>query len=144
MALEPITRQEKIIAGQDLTPITRLEMFLKNFGGGGGGGSGSGQFIVVVYNANVSGTVLKADKTYNEISAAIESGATVVIHMKKNINSADYRVFHHVEASAGNYQFCNNTHAAGETVLTTRFINIGVENGEMYIDYYSYNLQTVT
>ena len=37
MALEPITRQEKIIAGQDLTPITRLEKFLKNFGGGGGG-----------------------------------------------------------------------------------------------------------
>lgn len=35
MALEPITRQEKIIAGQDLTPITRMEMFLKNFGGGG-------------------------------------------------------------------------------------------------------------
>ena len=39
MALEPITRKEKIIAGQDLTPITRLEMFLKNFGGSGGGGS---------------------------------------------------------------------------------------------------------
>lgn len=37
MALEPITRQEKIIAGQDLTPITRLEKFLKDFGGGGGG-----------------------------------------------------------------------------------------------------------
>ena len=36
MALEPITRQEKIIAGQDLTPITRMEMFLKQFGGGGG------------------------------------------------------------------------------------------------------------
>ena len=38
MALEPITRQEKIIAGQDLTPITRMEKFLKNFGGTGGGG----------------------------------------------------------------------------------------------------------
>ena len=37
MELEPITRQEKIIAGQDLNPITRLEMFLKNFGGGGVG-----------------------------------------------------------------------------------------------------------
>lgn len=37
MALEPITRQEKIIAGEDLTPITRMEKFLKNFGGGGGG-----------------------------------------------------------------------------------------------------------
>ena len=39
MALEPITRQEKIIAGQDLTPITRMEKFLKEFGGGGGGGA---------------------------------------------------------------------------------------------------------
>lgn len=38
MALEPITRKEKIIAGQDLTPITRMEMFLKQFGGGGSGG----------------------------------------------------------------------------------------------------------
>ena len=42
MALEPITRQEKIIAGQDLTPITRMEMFLKQFGGGGGGGLPTG------------------------------------------------------------------------------------------------------
>ena len=32
MALEPITRQEKIIAGEDLTPITRMEKFLKDFG----------------------------------------------------------------------------------------------------------------
>lgn len=36
MALEPITRKEKIISGQDLTPITRMEKFLKDFGGGGG------------------------------------------------------------------------------------------------------------
>lgn len=39
MALEPITRQEKIIAGENLTPITRMEKFLKQYGGGGGGGS---------------------------------------------------------------------------------------------------------
>ena len=38
MALEPITRQEKIIAGQDLEPITRMEKFLKQYGGGGGSG----------------------------------------------------------------------------------------------------------
>ena len=38
MALEPITRQEKIIAGQDLKPITRMEMFLKQYGGGSSGG----------------------------------------------------------------------------------------------------------
>ena len=36
MELEPITRKEKIIAGENLTPITRMEKFLKNFGGGGG------------------------------------------------------------------------------------------------------------
>ena len=41
MALEPITRQEKIIAGQDLTPITRMEFFLKAYGGGGSGGGSS-------------------------------------------------------------------------------------------------------
>ena len=39
MELEPITRQEQIIAGKDLEPITRMEKFLKQFGGGGGGGS---------------------------------------------------------------------------------------------------------
>lgn len=46
MALEPITRKEKIIAGQDLTPITRMEMFLKQFGGGGGGGGGSADAVL--------------------------------------------------------------------------------------------------
>ena len=38
MALEPITRQEQIIAGKDLKPITRMEKFLKEYGGGGGSG----------------------------------------------------------------------------------------------------------
>ena len=38
MALEPITRQEKIIAGKDLQPVTRMEFFLKAYGGGGSGG----------------------------------------------------------------------------------------------------------
>ena len=42
MELEPITRKEKIIAGQDLTPITRMEKFLKQFGGGGGSGLPTG------------------------------------------------------------------------------------------------------
>ena len=37
MALEPITRREQIIAGKDLEPITRMEKFLKQYGGGGGG-----------------------------------------------------------------------------------------------------------
>ena len=36
MALEPITRAEQIIAGKDLQPITRMEKFLKEYGGGSG------------------------------------------------------------------------------------------------------------
>ena len=43
MALDPITRQEKIIAGENLTPITRMEMFLKQYGGGVGGSGGGVQ-----------------------------------------------------------------------------------------------------
>ena len=39
MALKPITRQEQIIAGKDLEPITRMEKFLKQYGGGGGASS---------------------------------------------------------------------------------------------------------
>ena len=38
MELEPITRQEQIIAGKDLQPVTRMEFFLKTYGGGGSGG----------------------------------------------------------------------------------------------------------
>lgn len=33
--LTPITREEKIISGEDLQPITRMECFLKKYGGGG-------------------------------------------------------------------------------------------------------------
>ena len=32
MELKPITRQEQIIAGKDLEPITRMERFLKDYG----------------------------------------------------------------------------------------------------------------
>ena len=38
MELEAITRQEQIIAGKDLQPVTRMEFFLKAYGGGGSGG----------------------------------------------------------------------------------------------------------
>ena len=53
MELEAITRQEQIIAGKDLQPVTRMEFFLKAYGGGGSGGGGGvlmlfcGRFVVV-------------------------------------------------------------------------------------------------
>ena len=81
MALEPITRQEKIIAGQDLTPITRLEKFLKDFGGGGGG---EPDFNVNVVNTSFDEqgvTYLTLDATNEQIGTAYESGKRVFINI---------------------------------------------------------------
>lgn len=38
--MKAITREEKIMSGENLTPITRKEMFLSKISGSGGGGSG--------------------------------------------------------------------------------------------------------
>ena len=140
MALEPITRKEKIIAGENLEPITRLEKFLKEYGGSGGGGGG--QFIVVVYDTDTSGTKFAADKTYDEISAAIESGMSVVIHKKKNINAANYDVFQHNQTGSGFYKFCLVQY--GKTQIWVRLIGIRKEKGKMAIDIESKEIQVVT
>ena len=81
MALEPITRQEKIIAGQDLTPITRMEMFLKNFGGGGGSAPAAGgvttlHINVTAINPETMEATFTADKTPTEIQQASANGPT--------------------------------------------------------------------
>ena len=81
MALEPITRQEKIIAGQDLTPITRLEKFLKDFGGGGGG---EPDFYVNVVDTSLDEqgvAYLTLDATNEQIGTAYESGKRVFINI---------------------------------------------------------------
>lgn len=42
--IQPITRMEKLLAGEDLEPVTRLEHFVKKYkdGSGSGGGTGGG------------------------------------------------------------------------------------------------------
>ena len=82
MALEPITRQEKIIAGQDLTPITRMEMFLKQYGGGGGGGGSvpaaggvtTLHINVTAVNFETMEATFTADKTPLEMEQASLNG----------------------------------------------------------------------
>ena len=79
MALEPITRQEKIIAGQDLTPITRMEMFLKEYGGsgcagGGGGGVTTLHINVTAVNMETREATFTADKTPAEMQEAAAAG----------------------------------------------------------------------
>ena len=103
MALEPITRQEKIIAGQDLEPITRMEMFLKNFGGGGGGASDAVLYTAqtltdeqkkqardnidadladFVVNGTInSNTEVTLDKTFAQIQEAVQEGKHPVVNI---------------------------------------------------------------
>ena len=81
MALEPITRQEKIIAGQDLTPITRMEMFLKNFGGGGGGGASSADVFIIHATPDETFTNAQLDKTAEQISEAYQSGKYCLVYL---------------------------------------------------------------
>ena len=108
---------------------------------GGGGSSGSGQFIVNVYNTDVSGTKFAADKTYDEISAAIESGMSVVIHKKKSINAANYDVFQHDQTGNGFYKFCRVQYGNRIWVWT---IGIRMVDGKMTIDIQSKEIQVVT
>ena len=106
MALEPITRQEQIIAGKDLEPITRMEMFLKQYGGGGGGGGGSTDAILytkqtltdaqkkqarenidaAIADFVVNGTVnsnmeVTLDKTFAQIQSAVHNGKQPVVKL---------------------------------------------------------------
>ena len=80
MALEPITRQEQIIAGKDLEPITRLEKFLKEYGGSGGSGGGSGGVTTLHINVTavnpetMAVTTFTADKTPLEMQQASVNG----------------------------------------------------------------------
>ena len=78
MALEPITRQEQIIAGKDLEPITRMEKFLKQYGGGGGGGGGGGattlHINVTAINMETMEATFTADKTPLEMQEASVTG----------------------------------------------------------------------
>lgn len=149
MGIEPVTRKEMFMAAAagesvaTLTPVTREEYFLSKIagsgGGGGGGSSDSGKFIVTVYNANAQGTILKADKTHDEISSAIESGMSVVLNYKRKINSSAYNVFYLSSIKDGYYSFFKVGFNVGDFYCYS--IGIYEENGEMVIDNYKGKLQ---
>ena len=88
MELEPITRQEKIIAGKDLQPVTRMEFFLKAYGGGGSGGGG-GVFHVNLTPTNVENQY-SADKTFDEIVAAHKGGMKVEAVVVQSENGLEF------------------------------------------------------
>ena len=75
MELEAITRQEQIIAGKDLQPVTRMEFFLKAYGGGGSGGGVTTLHInVTAVNLETMNATFTADKTPAEMQQASVTG----------------------------------------------------------------------
>lgn len=67
--LEPATRIESILDGEDIAPATRLEYFLKKASAGGGGGGGGEQSILFASIIDDGGT-MKLDKTWLECKNA--------------------------------------------------------------------------
>ena len=70
--MNAVTRKEKILDGQDLTPVTRKEYFLKKAVSEGGGGG-------LLVNLGRDGGVFTIDSTYDDILSAINSGANVTM-----------------------------------------------------------------
>lgn len=106
----------------------------------GGGGSGSGQFIVTVYEANAQGTKLAADKTYDEIKAAIDSGAMVLVHYKNSKTSPNYLVYYNITVNNGIYIFLS-VELMGDGYVYFYVIKIGELGGEMDILRNTYKAQ---
>ena len=105
-----------------------------------GGGGGSGQFIVTVYNAAASESpVYKADKTYDEIKSAIDSGAMVLVHYKPRPASIGYSVYYNTLVDVGCYVFSSVDIGFDNISLYT--IDIYDENGETVIGRNRYKLQ---
>lgn len=102
---------------------------------------GSGQFIVTVYSTSASGATYAADKTYDEISAAIDSGAMVLVHYKSNKTSPNYSVYYNITVNNGIYSFISVDPMSDYVYF--HVIRIGEISGEMAIKYDTYELQTV-
>lgn len=138
MALKPITRKEQIIAGKDLTPITRKEMFLKQLAGGsGGGGAGAGEMVVHVTNDD-GAPWFSADKTFEEIAEAVENGVDVRLVWE----DGEYVEVCPLARYEAGYQikFSNLCHTGSDTAgLTTYYVRA---DGPLTRDYSEISLGT--
>ena len=100
MELEAITRQEQIIAGKDLQPVTRMEFFLKAYGGGGSGGSGADDVYTVKHITNYGTGEKELQGDYSGALAAYQSGKKL-----KFVNALNYGGQEVVNAESFSYTF---------------------------------------
>lgn len=127
MALEPITRQEQIIAGKDLEPITRMERFLKEYGGASSQKL-LGELVLTSENCTYNGS--KALLLDDEISAQsallfdkVEKAFCTIFSIV-SLAGTEYRVaMNYVSATAGDdsargLQFFFINHPGDATLYT--------------------------
>ena len=91
--LEPATRIEAILDGEDIAPATRLEYFLAKAAEGGGGGGGAA-FVINKVAGIIGGEPTHLDKSYNDIVAAITNGQAIqVIGSTMNGDYPEYKLY---------------------------------------------------
>lgn len=124
MALEPITRQEKIIAGQDLTPITRMEMFLKQFGGGGGSGLPTGGAPYQQLVTDGTGNAKWENRLAYDYSRAVvdDGNGQLFVHVSDDIgelNATDgaQLYFHFDDGTPDGFESTGTLQAAGDCLF---------------------------
>lgn len=94
--LSPIVRSERLLAGEDLEPVTRLEYFLKQAGSGGGfpvpspAAADTGKVLtanngavewkpsVTVFDTTISGSVYTFNSTWQEVYNRFMTGLAYV------------------------------------------------------------------
>lgn len=85
MALEnlsPVVREERLLAGEDLEPVTRLEYFLKQAGSGGGNG-------LPAYDDEDIGKVLTVGSEYETGAEAIPAQTVTIAQGTATVQNAN-------------------------------------------------------
>ena len=142
MALEPITRQEKIIAGQDLTPITRMEIFLKNFGGGGGGSVPK----PLTYDYMPEGYPKKSVQTTTlmeeqELAFALAGGAVYIALLTEALDIAEGQTYT-VNWDGTEYRCVCGANNATLYIGNPAIMGAGDDTGEPFIYGYNKNISS--
>lgn len=73
----PVSRLERIINGEDIKPLSRIEEVMKNYSPQPGPGESS--IVVIEGTKNSEGTTVTLNKSFSEIKALIEEGKMPII-----------------------------------------------------------------
>lgn len=116
MALEPITRQEQIIAGKDLKPITRMERFLKEYSGASLISPSGKKFKITVDDNGVLGTTIVKEETEAEGGGAeFYTLAPTALSFR---STAPLSEFSEVQVNGETVDPANYTLEEGSTIVT--------------------------